>query len=146
MGEEGSLQLSTGLVADDLEILNDGQLILFDDAFIQILGGGGVRIDGAGSRLDALNFQGSTSTSGDLLNLGAVRISNDEFVVGGDYSQTGTRLDGTEAHGILAMDLLGAAGDTNRLKVTGQATLGGSIAFDLGQQTPRSRRATPSRW
>jgi len=136
VGEEGSLRLSTGLVADDLEILNDGQLTLFDDAFIQILGGGGVRIDGAKSKLNALNFEGGTSTSTDLLNLGAMRISSHEFVVGGDYSQTGTRLDGTEAHGILAMDLLGAASDTNRLTVTGQATLGGSIAFDLGQQSP----------
>ena len=133
-GEEGSLFLRTGLVADDLVISNDGQVNLYDDAFVQILGGGEVRIDGANSRLEALNTEGSISTSGDLLNLGTVRIPENELVVTGDYVQTGTRLDGTEASGILGMELLAAPNDTNRLKVTGQATLGGGIAFDLGQQ------------
>lgn len=133
-GETGTLCLETGLVADNVFVRNQGRLMMDTDSFIQVLGSGLVRIDGANSLVQAINLNESVTVSSDLLNLGKVQIKHNELVVTGDYMQSGTRLDGTEAKGSLEFLLLAPEGSSNRLTVTGQAQLSGNISFELGQQ------------
>lgn len=121
-------------------VIHGGGAVHQETSEFQLFNGGTLRLDAFDSFMTVNGALGTTlirqvgsSSAPALLNLGTTRVVSGVLEIEGGYAQTGTRLDGTVANGLLEMDLLG---ESCRLEIDSQAALAGGIQFNLGQQTP----------
>ncbi len=137
VAEDGRLEIRAGrTLALSGAFVNDGTVIVGTDGILSLPGeylqhGDSIRgrttVDGvlvasAGARIEGGTLDGTGAVQGDLSNNGVVRPGHSAgtLTVDGAFTQGST--------GALVVDIAGIApGQADRLNVTGQATLGGTL-------------------